>query len=100
MLSASDLRVIRFTPIEPDVIASEIWIGDERIVAELIWGFDGSKMLHLTEGAGVDLDATAFARLVSQEMSHLEQSAKVLREPGGAWDPQNSYYQEGTSEAE
>jgi hypothetical protein len=93
MLNDSDLRIIHFAPIEPDVISSEIWIGEERIIAELIWGFDGSKMLHLTEGDGVDLDAKAFVSLLSEQISHLDKWADSLREPGAAWDPDSPYYQ-------
>jgi len=92
MLKASDLRIIHFAPIEPDTIVSEIWVGEERIIVELIWGFDGSKMLHMSEGEGVDVDAKEFASLLSDQINHLEQWADGLREPGGAWDPNNRYY--------
>lgn len=86
------LTIVHFSPVEPDVIVSEFWIGDDRLVAELIWGIDGSKLLHFAEGKSVDFSAVEFSRLLSRESTHLDQWADQLRAPGGAWDPDSPSY--------
>ena len=97
MLTTSDLRIIHFAPIEPDVIISEIWVGEERIIAELIWGFDRSKMIHLSKGEGADLDAKEFANVLAEQIDALDKWADGLRKPGAAWDPENPYYHNAQS---
>jgi hypothetical protein len=85
MLTSSEMKVIHFSPLEPDVVSSEVWAPEDRLLAELIWARDGSKLLHLSPGEGVDLDATAFLALLAEESAHLDDWSARLREPGGIW---------------
>jgi hypothetical protein len=91
MLAASDLKIVRFSPIDPDTINIEVWTPDDRLAAELIWDFNGSKVISFGSEK-VEIDAEGFMILVSELSVELDQWAHGLRKPDGAWDPSNPYY--------
>jgi hypothetical protein len=89
MATTSDMKVIHFAPLEPDVIVSEIWAPEDRIAVEMIWGRDGSRLIHLASGDGVDLDAGAFLALLTEEAAHLDDWSANLRAAGGVWEDES-----------
>ncbi|MEL6528871.1 MAG: hypothetical protein AAFQ27_02860 [Pseudomonadota bacterium] len=93
MLTVDDLKTVRAAPLEPDTIGIEIWTRDERLVAELIWHFDGRKVISMGE-TSTEIDATGFIEYISTLRTEIDQWGEELRKPGGAWDPHNPYYSE------
>jgi hypothetical protein len=91
MLGVNDLKLIRFAPIDPDTINIEMWTPDDRLAAELVWAFNGSKTISFGSEK-VEIDAEGFMSLVSELSAELDKWADGLRKPDGAWDPNNSYY--------
>ncbi len=91
MLAVSDLKIVRFSPIDPDTINFEVWTPDDRLAAELIWDFNGSKVISFGSES-VEIDAVGFISLMSQLSAELDQWADALRQPDGTWDPNNAYY--------
>ena len=91
MLTASDLKIVRFAPVDPDTVNIEIWTPDQRMVAELVWSFDGSKSVALGPER-VEIEAPGFVDLMSELSAELDRWVEGLRQPKGAWDPSSSYY--------
>jgi hypothetical protein len=91
MAVVSEFRIVRFSPVDPDTINVEVSTPDDRLVAELVWGFDGSKVISFGPEC-VKADAASFTKLMFELSAELDQWADNLRQTGGAWDPNGSYY--------
>jgi len=92
MWSADLLSVTRFAPVDPDTINHEIRGPGGEFIADLAWGFDGSKSILLANGAEQEIEATGLIALLHRCAAELDDWAADLRSPGGAWDPKNPYY--------
>ena len=91
MLAVDDLKIVRFAPVDPDTINIEVWMPDDRLAAQLIWDFGGSKAISFGPEC-VEIDAYGFISLMSELAAELDQWANGLRQSDGAWDPDNLYY--------
>ncbi len=88
LLTAADLRLLRTSSNEPDLIIIEIYAPGDALIADMAVDIDGTKSVHVGPGVPDAIEADAFVAYLARASADLDAWAADLRRPGGVWDTQ------------